>query len=83
MGTTSKPLHENLAEREAFIEVFTSEPALFTANERQGVTAVFIERRSIALAAAELDVNLHTLAHRIKAARATLRLWLKREGRPA
>lgn len=78
----NKPLRDEHAEREAFVVALTLVPQFFTTAEREAVTSVFFEGRSVSRAAAHLGANENTVQHRIKAARATLRLWLRREATP-
>ena len=78
-GRNRHALHANEAERDAFVAAFAVGAGYFTPAEREAVHAVFFEGRPLRTAAAHVGVNFGTFRDRIRAARATLRLWLQRE----
>lgn len=68
----SAALRKRAAERETWTKVFATAADKFTALEREAVTAVFFEGRTIAAAAAHLGVNRGTFLSRLISARRRL-----------
>jgi DNA-directed RNA polymerase specialized sigma24 family protein len=77
--TERKPLRENNSEYAAFVAALKVEPSIFTPRQREALTAVFLDARSMQAAAVHIGMSLAALRERLMAARVSLRAWLRRE----